>query len=99
MDRVVRVLAVIYRGTCHVAFNNVRTDNNKMSIESFLGGVVMLVQVAVGDLPLDARTVYKGAVLIDKAVIKTEEGTWGASAHEEGYLIIKDEIYKIGGLK
>ena len=92
-------MAVIYRGTCHVAFNNVRTDNNKMSIESFLGGVVMLVQVAVGDLPLDARTVYKGAVLIDKAVIKTEEGTWGASGHEEMNQIVKDIILKQGGLK
>jgi len=36
--------------------------------------------------------------LIDKIITKTEEGTWGASAHEEGYQILKDTILKIGGL-
>jgi len=40
--------------------------------------------------------VYKGVVLTGKVIEKTEEGTWGASAHEEGYQIIKDTILKIG---
>ena len=43
--------------------------------------------------------VYKGVVLTGKVIEKTEEGTWGASAHEEGYQIIKDAIFEIGGLK
>ena len=43
--------------------------------------------------------VYKGVVLTGKVIEKTEEGTWGASAHEEGYQIIKDTILEIGGLK
>ena len=43
--------------------------------------------------------IYKGVVLTGKVIAKTEEGTWKASAHEEGYQIIKDTILKIGGLK
>ena len=46
-----------------------------------------------------ASKIYKGTVLTGKVIEKTEEGTWGASAHEEGYQIIKDTILKIGGLK
>ena len=46
-----------------------------------------------------ASKIYKGTVLTGKVIEKTEEGTWGASAHEEGYQIIKDAILEIGGLK
>jgi|TARA_A100001391_G_C4851754_1_gene219922 hypothetical protein len=69
-----------------------------MSIEAILGGVVMIVQVATGQVDLNARHIYNTAVLIDKAIIKKEEGTWGASAHEEGYQITKDIILN-GGMK
>ena len=40
--------------------------------------------------------VYKGVVLTGKVIEKTEEGTWGASVHEEGYQFNKDTILKIG---
>ena len=43
--------------------------------------------------------VYKGVVLTGKVIEKTEEGTWGASVHEEINQIIKDTILQIGGLK
>ena len=43
--------------------------------------------------------IYKGAVLTDKVIQKTEEGSWGASAHEEGYQIAKDLILEMGKLK
>ena len=46
-----------------------------------------------------ASKIYQGAVLTGKVITKTEEGTWGASAHEEGHQIIKDTILKIGELK
>ena len=46
-----------------------------------------------------ASQIWKGAVLTDKVIQKTEEGSWGASAHEEGYQITKDTILKLGGLK
>jgi len=69
-----------------------------MSIESLIGGVMMIFStVSTGEVT--SKTIWDTAIIVDKAVIKTEEGTWGASAHEEGYQIIKDGIYKIGGLK
>ena len=45
------------------------------------------------------KNIYNGVVLAGKIIEKTDEGSWGASAHEEGYQIIKDTILKIGGLK
>lgn len=45
--------------------------------------------VTVGDVLQTARTVYA----IEQ---KTEQGTWGASAHEESYQIIKDTVRRIG---
>jgi len=44
------------------------------------------------------KNVYNGAVIVDKVIQKTEEGTWGDSLHEEGYQGLKDFILKIGGL-
>ena len=46
-----------------------------------------------------AKDIWNGAILAGKVIEKTEQGTWGASAHEEGYQILKDTILKIGGLK
>ena len=43
--------------------------------------------------------IYKGTVLTGKVIEKTEEGTWGASAHEEGHTAIKNFILEIGGIK
>ncbi len=45
------------------------------------------------------KNIYNGVVLAGKIIEKTDEGSWGASAHEEGYQIIKDTILKIGELK
>ena len=45
------------------------------------------------------KNIYNGAVLAGKIIEKTEEGTWGASVHEEGYQILKDTILRIGELK
>ena len=42
------------------------------------------------------KNIYNGAVLAGKIIEKTEEGTWGASVHEEGYQILKDTILRIG---
>ena len=44
------------------------------------------------------KNVYNGAVIVDKVIQKTEEGTWGDSLHEEGYQGLKDFILKVGGL-
>ena len=40
--------------------------------------------------------VYKGVVLTGKVIEKNEDGTWGASVHEEVNQIIKETILKIG---
>ena len=66
-----------------------------MSIEGLIGGVMMLL-ASVSSGTVDSRTIWNAAVLADKAVIKTEQGTWGASAHEESYQAIKDTILKLG---
>ena len=44
----------------------------------------------------DALNIGRVIYAVDQ---KTESGTWGASAHEEGYQSVKDTILKIGGLK
>lgn len=68
-----------------------------MSIEGFITGVVLLFS-PVEQMSV-VEKVWRGAVLTDKVIIKTEEGTWGASGHEEINQIVKDIILKQGGLK
>ena len=68
-----------------------------MNIMGMITGLVMLL-TPVEEVNI-ASKIYKGTVLTGKVIEKTEEGTWGASAHEEGYQIIKDTILEIGGLK
>ena len=68
-----------------------------MNITGLITGVIMLLNTSPG---VDtAGKIYKGAAMTGKVIQKTNEGTWGASAHEEGYQSIKDVILKIGGLK
>jgi hypothetical protein len=65
------------------------------SITGIVAGIWVAVagatdgNVTVGDVLQTARTVYA----IEQ---KTEQGTWGASAHEESYQIIKDTVRRIG---
>ena len=66
-----------------------------MSIEGLIGGMMMIVASASTG-GVDSKTVWNTAILIDKSITKTEQGTWEASAHEESYQIIKDTIRKIG---
>ena len=66
-----------------------------MSIEALIGGMMVLV-ASVSSGTMDSRTVYQSAVLIDRAMVKTQSGTWSASIHEEGYSGLKNIILKIG---
>lgn len=68
-----------------------------MNIEGFITGMVLLFS-PVEQMTIVER-VWHGAVLTDKAIIKTQEGTWGSSAHEEVNQMVKDIILKQGGLK
>jgi hypothetical protein len=69
-----------------------------MNILGTITGIFMLF-VPVNSEVAVTKNIYNGAVLAGKIIEKTEQGTWGASAHEEGYQIIKDMILEIGGLK
>ena len=93
----IRILATINSDTCYVDSNIVWTNYIEMSITGLISGIVMLI--APTEEVNIASKIYKGAILTDKVIQKTEEGTWGASAHEEGYQITKDTILKMGGLK
>ena len=68
-----------------------------MNIPGLISGIVMLMSPSA-DVEL-ANTIYKTVVTTAKVIEKTEDGTWGASAHEEGYQITKDTILIIGGVK
>ena len=68
-----------------------------MDIVGAITGIFMLFVPLESEVAV-TKNIYNGAVLAGKIIEKTEEGTWGASAHEEGYQIIKDTILKIGGL-
>jgi len=68
-----------------------------MNITGLISGIVMLMSPSA-DVEL-ANTIYKTVVTTAKVIEKTEDGTWGASAHEEGYQITKDTILIIGGVK
>jgi len=71
--------------------------DNVVSITGLISGLIMLVS-PVEEVNLGAK-IYKGTILTGKIIQKTEDGTWGASMHEEGYQITKDTILKLGGLK
>ena len=68
-----------------------------MNIPGLITGFLMLL-APVEEVNI-ASKIYKGTVLTGKVIAKTEEGTWKASAHEEGHTAIKNFILEIGGIK
>ena len=68
-----------------------------MNITGLITGFLMLL-APVEEVNITSQ-IYKGVVLTGKVIEKTEEGTWGASAHEEGHTAIKNFILELGGLK
>ena len=69
-----------------------------MNILGTITGIFMLFTGVEGNV-VKAKKVWDSAVIIDKVIQKTEEDTWGASVHEEGYTAIKNFILEVGGLK
>ena len=65
-----------------------------MNIIGAITGIFMLF-VPVNSEVAVTKNIYNATVLACKIIEKTEEGTWGASAHEEGYQILKDTILEI----
>ena len=68
-----------------------------MNITGMITGFLMLF-VPVEEVNI-ASKVYKVTVLTCKVIEKTEDGTWKASFHEEGYTGLKNTILELGGLK
>lgn len=97
MDDAFRLLAIVNIDSGHVDSDIARSNNNEMSITGLISGIVMLI-IPTEEVNI-ASKIYKGTVLTGKVIQKTEEGTWKASFHEEGYQITKDTILKLGGLK
>jgi len=90
-------LANDHSGASDVDIDIVWTVDNEMNITGLISGIVMLL-APVEEVDI-ASKIYKGTIFTGKVIQKTEDGTWGASAHEEGYQITKDTILKMGGLK
>jgi len=90
-------LANDHSGSSDVDINIVWTVDNEMNITGLISGIVMLL-APVEEVNV-ASKIYKGTVLTSKVIQKTEEGTWKASMHEEGYTGLKNTILEIGGLK
>ena len=68
-----------------------------MSIEGAITGLLMLTQTIVdGDIK---KTTYQGMIYTGKIIQKTSNKSWKSSLREESQQIIKDNIYRIGGLK
>ena len=86
-----------HSGTHHVDSNTIWSMDNVMNITGLISGIVMLL--APTEEVNIASKIYKGTVLTGKVIQKTEEGTWKASMHEEGYTGLKNTILEIGGLK
>ena len=86
-----------HSGSNDVDIDIVWTMDNEMSITGLISGIVMLL-APVEEVNV-ASKIYKGTVVTGKIIEKTEEGTWGASMHEEGYTGLKNTILEIGGLK
>jgi len=97
LDGDIRILAIVYCDTGYDTFNIIWSNYNEMNITGLITSVFLLI--APTEEVNIVGQIYKGAVLTDKVIQKTEEGSWGASAHEEGYQITKDSILKLGGLK
>ena len=86
-----------HSGASDVDIDIVWTMDNEMNITGLISGILMLL-APVEEVNV-ASKIYKGTVLTSKVIQKTEEGTWKASLHEEGYTGLKNTILEIGGLK
>jgi hypothetical protein len=64
------------------------------SITGILAGIVMTV-TGVGD-GTSVKDVFNAGKVIYAIEKKTDEGTWGASVHEESHQMAKDIIREMG---
>tara|TARA_A100001011_G_C13729710_1_gene603007 strand:+ start:324 stop:530 length:207 start_codon:yes stop_codon:yes gene_type:complete len=68
-----------------------------MSIGGALTGLFILLQTIVdGDIK---KTTYQGTIYVGKIIQKSDERSWKSSLTEESKQYIKNNIYRIGGIK
>ena len=95
MDRIVRILAIVYRDACHDTSNNVWPIHNEMIIELIFG---IALAVFGGDSAKadPAGMVLKGIMQGNKIIQKEKNKETDDSIHEELHIMTKDYIYKLG---
>ena len=99
MDDVIGFLAVVDCDTVGINSNIDRSNDNAMIIEGIFG---LILSISVGqDNPANdpAGMVLKGIIQGNKIIQKEKNNEMDDSIHEEVYLMTKDYIYKLGGLK
>ena len=91
-------MAFINRGTGHDTFNIIWSIHNEMIVEAVLG--ILLTLAGGGEKSVDpASIIIKGINQANKVMDKKKKDELNASLHEETYIMTKDYIYKLGGLK
>ena len=91
-------MAIVYCDTCHDTFNIVWSIHNEMIVEAVLG--ILLTLAGGGEKSVDpASIIIKGINQANKVMDKKKKDELNASLHEETYIMTKDYIYKLGGLK
>lgn len=58
--------------------------------------IVLLITTATTRAEITARDVWVSLLIASKVITKTQQGTWGASVHEEAHQGVKDAIRKAG---
>ena len=99
MDDVIGFLAVVDCDTVGAYSNIDRSNDDAMILEGIFG---LILSISVGqDNPANdpAGMVLKGIIQGNKIIQKEKNNEMDDSIHEEVYLMTKDYIYKLGGLK
>ena len=99
MDRVVRILAIVYRDTGRDTSNIIWSIHNEMIIETIFGIVLSIAGGGDAQAGDPASMIYKGLITGNKIIQKEKNKEMDDSIHEELHQMTKDFIYKIGDLK
>ena len=95
----IRILAIVYCDTVGAYSDIDRSNDHTMILEGIFG---LILSISVGqDNPANdpAGMVLKGIIQGNKIIQKEKNNEMDDSIHEEVYLMTKDYIYKLGGLK
>jgi len=97
LDRVVRILAIVYRDTGRDTSNIIWSIHNEMIIETIFGIVLSIAGGGDAQAGDPASMIYKGLITGNKIIQKEKNKEMDDSIHEELHQMTKDYIYKLGG--